>query len=195
MPRPSSITTSNKELIKLYNIDCLSPTEIVDTYGFNYRGVINKLKELGVFKRKKNDKNKDKYQKNHTQESYRKMQETIIKQYENGRTAWNKGVTENESPSVKIQAEGLRKHHHNNGSGENNTRWDGGPKGRILAQILKKDIIECELCKSTIILEVHHKDKNPNNNDMNNLVKVCSKCHHTIHMFLRREEKQNANRS
>ena len=44
----------------------------------------------------------------------------------------------------------------------------------------------CEICNTTDNLQVHHKDKNHYNNNIDNLAWLCSKCHHTIaHKHLR----------
>lgn len=39
----------------------------------------------------------------------------------------------------------------------------------------------CEDCKSKIKLQIHHKDKNRKNNNINNLITLCSKCHKKYH--------------
>lgn len=39
----------------------------------------------------------------------------------------------------------------------------------------------CELCGGTNILEIHHVDKNPKNNDEQNIKILCSHCHHLWH--------------
>ncbi len=91
-----------------------------------------------------------------------------------GRTPWNKGKSEFDDARVMKQAESLRTYHHNGGSME---------------KILKEDTSEyqkyikstCEICGTTKDLEVHHKDKNHNNNNPNNLMTVCSSCHQQIH--------------
>ena len=177
----SLCTIFDDQLIILYTVEQLSPLEIANKYSIPYRSIVRKLKKLGIFKIKKNDKNKEKYNKNHTEDSYKKMRETIKQQYVNGRVVWNKNVKEDENISVKRQADNLRNNHHNNAHGKNNTMWNGGATGHVLARILKKDILKCELCESTNNLEVHHKDKNPMNNELNNIIKVCCKCHHKFH--------------
>lgn len=179
--RPSLCKLNDEELLRLYNDVGLNAQEIANQTNNKVNSIIRKLKQLNVFISHKNDKNKEKYQRNHTQESFIKMGKTIKEQYENGRIVWNKGLTEKESESVKIQADSLRKNHHNNGYGKENSNWSGGLKGHEEAQLLKKDILCCELCKSTKKLEVHHKDKNENNNELNNLIKVCCHCHNLLH--------------
>ena len=58
-------------------------------------------------------------------------------------------------------------------------------KNRALTQNtyrkVRKD--ECELCGSNINLCVHHIDGNRNNNDINNLLTVCKKCHQQHHVM------------
>lgn len=40
---------------------------------------------------------------------------------------------------------------------------------------------ECEFCKAKDNLEIHHIDKNPRNNDEENIKILCSSCHHAWH--------------
>jgi hypothetical protein len=46
---------------------------------------------------------------------------------------------------------------------------------------LQKVGINCLFCKSKKFLQVHHKDMNRKNNNLNNLIVVCMKCHKLIH--------------
>jgi hypothetical protein len=51
---------------------------------------------------------------------------------------------------------------------------------------VKKYIIEkcgnrCEYCYNFHIQQIHHRDEDPSNNDMNNLMGVCYECHRLIH--------------
>lgn len=180
--RPSLIKISDDIIKKMYLVEEKSPQEIANIINTKYRNVINKLKSLGIFESHKNDKNKEKYNKNHTSNSYEKMATTIKEQYKNGRTVWNKGLKEDDHESMKKIAESSRaRTSYNKMFGEDNPAWTGGPKGCELARILKKDIKDCELCGSNIKLEVHHKDKNTDNNDFNNIIKVCCKCHNLLH--------------
>lgn len=179
--RKCLLKIDDESLQNLYLTEKLNPLEISEVYGCPYTTVLRRLKKIGIFKKRLNDKNKEKYNKNHTEESYKKMRNTILKQYRNGRVVWNKGIKENEHPLVKKQAESLRKHHWNNLPGKMNSNWKGGPKNHALAQKLKKDILLCELCNSKMRLEVHNKDGDVSNNNLNNLVKVCCKCHNLLH--------------
>lgn len=40
---------------------------------------------------------------------------------------------------------------------------------------------KCSVCNSKKNLEIHHKDKNRHNSDINNLTVVCCSCHRKIH--------------
>jgi AraC-like DNA-binding protein len=91
--RPKLYTFIENELEDLYLNQKLSPLEISQKTGCSYRYVLTELKNLGIFVCKLNDKNLEKYSKNHNQESVEKMRNTILKQYENGRLIWNRGMT------------------------------------------------------------------------------------------------------
>lgn len=52
---------------------------------------------------------------------------------------------------------------------------------RHVAAEAKSDVAECEMCGSTKRLHVHHRDENPLNNALDNLLKVCVRCHMRIH--------------
>lgn len=47
------------------------------------------------------------------------------------------------------------------------------------AQSARKD--QCQICGATEILNVHHIDGNPKNNDQSNLMTLCASCHATFH--------------
>ena len=67
----------------------------------------------------------------------------------------------------------------------------GSQKDKVKSQkILKLRLIEnrgrkCERCdyNKYEILQVHHKDKNRNNNELSNLELVCPNCHFEEHLF------------
>jgi hypothetical protein len=44
---------------------------------------------------------------------------------------------------------------------------------------------ECAICGSKEGLHIHHKDHNPENNTINNLIVLCGVCHKKIHMKVR----------
>jgi hypothetical protein len=46
-------------------------------------------------------------------------------------------------------------------------------------QIRKRDA--CEECRTKLDLHVHHKDRNPANNDPSNLAVLCASCHLKLH--------------
>ena len=180
--RPSLLKISDEKLREHYLVDKLVPLEIAEMYDVPYSSVIRRLKKLGIFKKRLNDKNKEKYFKNHTPESFKKMAETLRRKYRSGElVVWNKGLKASDHPSVKRMAEVLRKYHHNNGSGPLNSNWKGG-KNRRYAERLKANIDYCELCYAKgVRLEVHHIDGNPENNELSNLIKVCTQCHNLLH--------------
>ena len=49
---------------------------------------------------------------------------------------------------------------------------------RVLKASGKKEI--CSICGSVVNLHVHHIDGNHSNNNINNLIWVCCKCHNTV---------------
>lgn len=179
--KPSISLIEIKDILRLYEEVGMSPKEISEHYNVGYRGIIKRLKSAGVFISRKNDKNKEKYNNNHTDNSTKKMVLSILDGYKNGRVVWNKGIKEDDSSSVKKQTESLRNNHNNNGIGDKNSRWLGGPKTYEKARISKLDTSTCELCGNDNSLEVHHKDKNIYNNNKENLIKVCCKCHNQLH--------------
>jgi hypothetical protein len=64
--RPSLIPISDSRLVSLYNEEKLSPIEIAELYAAPLASVYRRLKQLCIFVRRKNDKNKEKYNRNHT---------------------------------------------------------------------------------------------------------------------------------
>ena len=51
--------------------------------------------------------------------------------------------------------------------------------------ILNKFNHECSICGAKEGLHIHHKDHNPKNNKINNLIVLCGVCHKKIHMKVR----------
>ena len=47
----------------------------------------------------------------------------------------------------------------------------------------------CDNCSSPKNLTVHHKDKNPNNNRLQNLQILCEDCHNKIHKIYNKRKK------
>ena len=182
--RPCLIEITDYEIKRLYEEVGLSPKEISLELDVPYRSVIGKLKRMEIFVSHKNDKNKEKYNFNHTKKSYEKMQQTISEQYKNGRRIWNKGLNESNEPGIKKQADALRNNHHKNGFEEKNSNWKGDRIESLSGKRLrfskyKKE--KCELCGSKLRLENHHIDKDPNNYNKNNKQTLCIDCHNLIH--------------
>ena len=174
--RPCLIQISDEELTNMY--DTYTPQDIAEVLKVPCHTIYRKLKKLRIFEKHKNDYDQAKYTKNHTEESYDKMSETIQQQYNDGREVWNKGITEDMHPSVAAQGEALRAHHYNNKGGENNSNWKTGIS---VYREYKRDENCCEFCGEDDKLEVHHLDENRDNNDVDNLVKVCITCHGRLH--------------
>lgn len=180
------IPTEIDELKRMYLKEGLSPKEIEERTGENYRIVIYKLKKIGIFVRKLNDKNKEKYNHN-TEDSYKRMKKTIKEQFGSGRIAWNRGLNENDHPSVKIQADALRTNHHDNGYDDNNSVWVGdnveisGGYSRSNRWFRISEGYKCDICKKDKAIHRHHIDENPKNNSKQNLLFLCQECHTKIH--------------
>ena len=45
--------------------------------------------------------------------------------------------------------------------------------------------IKCEKCGSKANVQLHHKDRNPQNNEPKNWQRLCRKCHIEIHVLIR----------
>ena len=178
--RPFLISVSDERLIEMY--ETLSIGEIASLIGSPAASVDRRLRQLGVWQYRKNaDNHPEKYNKGKTQEVLAASAHRFKEWYANGGEVWNKGLTE-DNPSVKRQADALRAHHYSNKSGEENSNWHGGiSKYREM----KKDISYCELCGVELTKDefpnVHHIDGNRNNNELRNLIKLCTKCHRMVH--------------
>jgi intein/homing endonuclease len=66
----------------------------------------------------------------------------------------------------------------NNSYGYDNSNYKSGISSYRKS---KKNINKCELCGSKKQLDVHHIDKDRDNNDISNLIKVCINCHKKLH--------------
>jgi len=62
----------------------------------------------------------------------------------------------------------------------NKYRWQGG-NASYWAKEMKKVYKRCVLCKSIIKLEMHHKDKDQENNERSNRIILCKTCHNFWH--------------
>ena len=51
---------------------------------------------------------------------------------------------------------------------------------------------KCSVCGNAGYTEVHHVDKNKNNNSFENLVRLCRPCHGKAHGFIWKQPKENA---
>lgn len=51
----------------------------------------------------------------------------------------------------------------------------------ILAQARGLDCVKCELCPEFKKLQIHHIDKDTDNNNISNLILLCVDCHHKAH--------------
>jgi thymidylate synthase ThyX len=179
--RPCLLTISDDALEYEYFGLHLAPTEIAEKYMVSAQVVRRRLHKLGIFEKHINDKNPDKYSKNVTQYSIEKMREAILDQYSNGRKPWNLGLTEHDHPGVATQADTLRTHHWDNSQRPNHGPGIVDTVGHMRARELKIDVTSCELCSCDTDLHVHHINSLPHDNRMENLIKVCVKCHARLH--------------
>lgn len=87
-------------------------------------------------------------------------------------------MPEKDKEKRKIAMQGKHK-------GKDNPAWKGG-KNRSWAYKLGREKIAsgevCNKCGSNENLEVHHKDKNPQNNVLENLKILCRHCHRIEHI-------------
>lgn len=63
-------------------------------------------------------------------------------------------------------------------------------KARRIYKKVNKSII-CSTCRTTLKIHIHHKDKNVFNNDIKNLIALCSSCHGKEHVRLNLVSFQN----
>lgn len=65
---------------------------------------------------------------------------------------------------------------------EKHPYWKGGRSPQFYREFAFKHLGKsCMLCNSGRNLTIHHKDKNRNNNLLENLTVVCRSCHQKIH--------------
>lgn len=72
------------------------------------------------------------------------------------------------------------------GIGEKYQRWGKGFGKHLKTLVKKRDKFICQMCKmieskSDLRFIVHHIDKNPQNNEISNLILLCHPCHMSIH--------------
>jgi len=49
-------------------------------------------------------------------------------------------------------------------------------------KVLERDNFKCQNCYKMVSLCVHHKDGNKKNNDIENLITLCKRCHRLVHL-------------
>jgi len=178
--RPSLVSVADDEIEDLFCGKDLSPDEIASRLECPVSSVRRKLKQMGIFVKRRNDKHPEKYNKGQSAESLEKMRVKIIVQYKAGRQPWNKGLSEEDHPSVARQGESLRRNHHNNQVEFGCSTWKGGVSRGIAYRRTAKEKVCC-LCNSCGKLHRHHLDRNPRNNSRDNLLTVCISCHALLH--------------
>lgn len=70
-----------------------------------------------------------------------------------------------------------------NQKGKNNNNYKGGIGTYREKKLNSVDEKVCERCGSTTNLEVHYKDRDKYNNNLNNLELICKSCHKKEHMI------------
>ncbi len=100
-----------------------------------------------------------------------------------GKPPWNKGLTKETdervagySKSMKGKKKPILSEKY---KGKGNPHYKNGIRTgkRMILEVNKT----CQTCGSKNRLEIHHKDKNRNNNDVNNLQLLCRSCHSKQH--------------
>lgn len=69
------------------------------------------------------------------------------------------------------------------------------PEFRLM--ILERDNFTCMKCQKrdfNNILQVHHLNRNPSDNNEKNLITLCIKCHHLLHSMLWKARKERLKR-
>ena len=99
------------------------------------------------------------------------------------REAWNKGLTKETDKRVAKYAK--TKNGKKNPKISERYKGKGNPNYKNGIRTGKRMILEvnkiCQECGSDERLEVHHKDKNRKNNNLNNLQLLCRSCHSKQH--------------
>jgi hypothetical protein len=99
-----------------------------------------------------------------------------------------------EKQLIKIETEKInerQKRHKIREKAEKQVFGKSKKKKRISLSEDKKEAIfekynnQCAICDNTEGLHLHHKDNNPSNNKINNLIVLCGVCHKKIHMRVR----------
>jgi len=112
--------------------------------------------------------------------NYRKVRsERAKKKYQKlGQKMFNKKFQENIGQIRKLKPKQ---------NGKNNGNWRGGTSTHWLRyKTINNAKGKCKVCawgELPEILEVHHLDRNPRNNKLNNGLSVCPMCHRKIHYY------------
>lgn len=64
----------------------------------------------------------------------------------------------------------------------------------LIQTVRKRDGYQCNLCTSMENIEIHHIDRDQNNNDLNNLILLCLNCHKQTHAQIRKQNNEKLNR-
>lgn len=51
------------------------------------------------------------------------------------------------------------------------------------SRLFLRDGKKCKICLSDVNMEIHHKDRDRNNNNEENLITLCRNCHRKLHKF------------
>ena len=81
--------------------------------------------------------------------------------------------TDETKNKIRLRAIGRKAHNKLIWTSKNPTQSSCSRRAKDIYGIPKK----CELCKETKGLQIHHKDVNPKNNNRDNLMALCVKCH------------------
>ena len=117
-----------------------------------------------------------------------------------GKEPPNKGKTKYNYEPLKKTSEKMKNNtNYKKMFGEDNPQWKGGLNNKNIssshshkiAKDLKSDIKYCENCSNDKNLEVHHIDGNYKNNNINNLIKLCSTCHKQYHLKMNNQTYTN----
>lgn len=58
----------------------------------------------------------------------------------------------------------------------------------IRKMVLKRDDNRCQFCFSKVRINIHHIDGNHDNNNTNNMICLCLKCHQWVHDQVRKQK-------
>ena len=114
------------------------------------------------------------------------IREQMIKQDNIDRVRYDTAIVEDEKIKIKERERifELKKRAEREYYGKEKT------KRVVLSNEYKENIFayfnhECTICGAKEGLHIHHKDKNPSNNQISNLLVLCGVCHKKVHMKVR----------